>query len=812
MKRLLASFALTLASLPAWTSAVFDGTNDQLRGTFNSQYGDSLTIAVKIKIADHPNDAVSHVIAQLGDSNSSVNDSYSCRLGTTDNQLSMSSIDSGGTTTSATTIGFTDNTWFSIICTINNDDGSQAGNARTVVTDTNSGNNDTTRTVAGTLDDLGFGESLADTLDFTGRIAEVAIWDVDISGADETAYIANDCTANIDPTNLIGYWALIDDADDFTNEGTDTGGDLTASGNAAIDADHPTMGACSATPTFTSAPAIGTRTTSTIPVTFTSDMTGTVHGVSVTDGSGTPTCAEIDGETATGEYLYFHEAVTATVADTGTFSSYTDGTVRDGYFCIEEGASNYSSVASIANMYKIPAFTTPLTIASQTDTTYTSNSKVLDGPGLVDLVACVKDASAPSVAQTEAGAGGCIINGSEDDATGTMTLNPSGTAFPIYDLYYVGSYGGQSEAAVHALVDEYLDPPSGKQQITLTSVHATSPYFGTAVAAGDICTIDLVTSPNAYVVTDEVDGTISYAASGDNSRQIIQSSCYDVSSPANIDFTLVYNNQAPTVDENWPFPSEVLFQFGVNPAIDLTESSSDPELDDIDFTLTSGALPTDWVLTSETGIINDGTPGACGTYEFEITLTDTYGATTEVPNTVYIGPLVPDVVNQSEASAIAEIEGFCTLDAVEGTAEYSGTIAVGNVIRTDPVATTLVAPDQVVTYILSLGGGPPSFIGDASLLLAVDELMTPIVLEDRWDSNDTVTVTFQDALPTGLSVSANELIGTPTSCETVIATERGTVTGPFYAEVETTIVIGARINVVGMTEAAAIAAIEAACQ
>lgn len=545
-------------------------------------------------------------------------------------------------------------------------------------------------------------------------------------------------------------------------------------------------------PTFTAAPAVGTRTTSTIPVNFTSDTTGTVHGVAVTDGSATPTCAQIDAETATGGYKYFHEAVVATVADTGTFTSYTDGTLRDGYFCIEQGTNNYSTVASIANMYKIPAFTTLLTIASQTDTTYTSNSKVLDGPGTVDLVACVKDASAPSVAQVNAGTGGCIINGSEDDATGTMTLNPSGTAYPIYDLYYSGAYGGQVEAAVHALVDEPLDAPAGKQQLTLTSVHATSPYFGTAVVAGDICTIDLATDPGTgtalsitgatsanpisitstahglstghlvqfaslpgdfgtnlnglpfsitgtgsntftvavngtgfasytsggtatrvYPVTDEADGTVSYAAGGSEARQLIDSECYDVSAVANLSFLLVYNNAAPNVIDV-PGGADVFFdnalhEIGVDPPTDLSVLSEDFEGDDIDFTLASGTEPTNWVRNAETGIYSGGSPGACGHYSFTIRMTDIYGATTDVANTVDIGPLVPNVVGQTEATAITTIETLCTLDAVAGAAVSHRTIAEGNVVSTSPAIGTLVVPNQVVTY--SLSTGPAGVVG-----------------------------------------------------------------------------------------------------
>lgn len=388
----------------------------------------------------------------------------------------------------------------------------------------------------------------------------------------------------------------------------------------------------SATPTFTSAPAIGTRTTSSLPINATSDTTGTMYGGRLTDGSGTPTCDQLEAQTATGGVQYASEAVVATVADTLTFSSITDGTVTDGYFCIEDGSGNDSAVASIANMYKLPAFTTALTVASQTDTAYTSNSKILDGPGTVDLVACAKDASPPSVSQVEARTGGCIVNGATDDATGTMVLTITGTIFPIYDLYYVGSYGGQHEAAVHTLADESLDAPAGKQYVTLASVSATSwcdDFNDTQtpdIAAGDIIKIDLVTDPDGFTWTQGTDCDGNY--SGTSARQSLEYDIYDTSVGAYMaggPGTLWFNNQAPV----GPEANSIRYNFPLNSAITPINIASlcyDPEDDALTATNVS-ALPTGLSVSSS---LLQGTPTARGFFpNLVFSCTDITGETTE---------------------------------------------------------------------------------------------------------------------------------------------------------------------------------------
>lgn len=454
-------------------------------------------------------------------------------------------------------------------------------------------------------------------------------------------------------------------------------------------------------PVFTSAPAIGTPTTSAIPINFTSDTTGTVYGARLTDGSGTPTCDQLEAQTATGGVQYWSEAVVATVADNHSFSSITDGTVTDGYFCIEDGSNNDSAVASIADMYKLPAFSVSPSVSAQGDNDYTI-TKTLDGAGTVYCVVVPKDATAPSVTNVEAlqaSGGGLALATASDDATGTVTIGGS-LVFPINDLYCVGTYGSQHEAAVHTILDELLDVPSGKQRVILTSVDSTSPYSGQGPATGDYVTIDLVTTASSYNVTQDVDGTVSYAAGGDPARQFINASVYDVSAAANLYFLLVYNNLPPT-NEPPPFADPLLYERNVaSSSLDLAALALDPEGDAVVVTALD-TLPTGLAITLN---ILSGTPTVCDdTNIVTLQYLDQYGGTTLYDANFVIGAKVPNVINGSEAAAITAIEALCSLNATAGNTVHSDIYLAGKVVYTEPAVATVVAPDQEVLYHLSNG-------------------------------------------------------------------------------------------------------------
>lgn len=341
-------------------------------------------------------------------------------------------------------------------------------------------------------------------------------------------------------------------------------------------------------------------------------------------------------------------------------------------------------------------FTVNPTVTSRTTNSYTIGGTT-SGSVTVSAVACAKDSVAPTIAQVVAG--NCTGNVAALAAINEIWNGANdfilGGALPlkIYDLYVTEGTN------LVTLVDEALNIPAGKERTTLTSVHATSPYSGSAVAIGDICDTDAVTAPTSYLVTPEVDGTVSYASGGDNSRQIIESDCHDISASVILPFTQVYNNR--TCADNQPlFGSDFLYRKSVAmSALDIKAMCVDPEGDVVTATATS-ALPAG--LSIAAGLVT-GTPTTCGNTNTGFQWSDLYAATYTESNTFAIGDLVPNVADVAEATAITTIQAACSMTAVNGGNAHHPTIAVGNVVSTSPAIGTLVVPTQPVTYFLSIG-------------------------------------------------------------------------------------------------------------
>jgi hypothetical protein len=213
-------------------SFLFDGVNDSLAGTFSSTYGDPITIALFVKVTVHPA-AVTWLFA-TGNSSSSNDNSYANRLTSTDDAWSAiaRTTTNGSATKTAVNI---DGVWAGYV-------GKYTSNtSRTVYIQSlaNTATDTTSIVVPDVIQFLRAGTDFANGSDFSGRLAELAIWKIALSDAEITSYLAGTVASSIAASDLIGYWPL--SSADLTNLGVDTGGDLTASGNAAFDADHPTI-------------------------------------------------------------------------------------------------------------------------------------------------------------------------------------------------------------------------------------------------------------------------------------------------------------------------------------------------------------------------------------------------------------------------------------------------------------------------------------------------------------------------------------------------------------------------------------------
>jgi hypothetical protein len=213
-------------------SFLFDGTNDNLTGTLTSTYADPVTIACFIKVTNHP--VAQDVFVILGNSSSSNNDSYNIRSAGTDDSWSAQSTDSVAATNAATVASINiDGVWAGVVGVFS------SNTLRDVYVQSlaNTATDNNNLVVADVLQFIRCGEGMAGGQDFVGRIAELAIWNVALSNASITSYMAGTAASGIEAANLIEYVSM--STNSLLNLGTDAGGDLTAGGNAVFDADHP---------------------------------------------------------------------------------------------------------------------------------------------------------------------------------------------------------------------------------------------------------------------------------------------------------------------------------------------------------------------------------------------------------------------------------------------------------------------------------------------------------------------------------------------------------------------------------------------
>jgi hypothetical protein len=212
-------------------SYLFDGANDTMTGTFTSTYADPVTLACWIKITAHP--VAADALIYFGNSSSSTDESYATRTSTTDDAWSAISRTTLNGTATLSDVNV-DGVWAPIVGVFVSDDLRYiyAKSPQLVASDT------TSRAVADVLQFVRLGETFTAAQDFTGRMAEVAIWNVGLTTKDVTRYMVGVSASIIQPANLIGYWPLIVDSSTQQNLGVDATGDLTVT-SALVDADHP---------------------------------------------------------------------------------------------------------------------------------------------------------------------------------------------------------------------------------------------------------------------------------------------------------------------------------------------------------------------------------------------------------------------------------------------------------------------------------------------------------------------------------------------------------------------------------------------
>jgi hypothetical protein len=209
----------------------FDGANDTMTGTFTSTYNAyPCTLAVFLKITVHP--LASDNFLSFGNSSSSNNDSHKLQTASVDDRFWATSVDTTGS--EAVVDLNVDAVWAGLVGKFT------SATRRDIYIQAlaNTGSDTTSKVLANVMQFIRAGEGFTAAQDLTGKLAEMAIWDVALSDADITSYLGGTSASIIDAANLIGYWPLSASNATQANEGVDAGGDLTVTG-AVFDADHP---------------------------------------------------------------------------------------------------------------------------------------------------------------------------------------------------------------------------------------------------------------------------------------------------------------------------------------------------------------------------------------------------------------------------------------------------------------------------------------------------------------------------------------------------------------------------------------------
>lgn len=277
----------------------------------------------------------------------------------------------------------------------------------------------------------------------------------------------------------------------------------------------------SAAPAFSAGPTAGTPTSTTIPFTFTSDTTGTVKGVACPDGQAAPSVAQVIAGDCTGDVnaeATISEAVTGGVGDSGEFTGLDADTTYDNHFAID-ATTDSASISSVANITTASAgsaeFSDGPTVTPTTNG-YTISGTVTEENATVYAVACAPGDAAPNQSELEAGQCGggnsALIAASEawtEDSADSFALT-SANKPPRLDVY-VGCAGASGDCTLSTNADQDRSADSGQTIVALTSIAATSifdldSYYDPDVAAGDVVEHDDTTQNSGCAVSFEADG------------------------------------------------------------------------------------------------------------------------------------------------------------------------------------------------------------------------------------------------------------------------------------------------------------------
>lgn len=278
-------------------------------------------------------------------------------------------------------------------------------------------------------------------------------------------------------------------------------------------------------PTYSAGPTNGSFTDTTLPFTYTPDQNGTTYSAACTNGQTVTTFANLKAGTCSGGAAIGTgtDTSTAAVSDTVTITGLTAGTTYDVYIGHESTLGGQSAMSSLADRATTggggsPTFTVGPTETPIADGFNIAGTITCTGTCTVEAVACAPGDAVPTANEIEAGQCGggnaALMNASEvwTTAVGNDFNMTSANKPGRFDVYVSGT-NGTTDTSVNSLTDQDRAPRAGFAFIAHTSVSTTGicdldSSFNPDCATGDVFEYEDDTNEDA-------DCNVSFEADGD---------------------------------------------------------------------------------------------------------------------------------------------------------------------------------------------------------------------------------------------------------------------------------------------------------
>ena len=223
----------------------FDGVDDDLTGDLgaSNELAYPITIAHWVKYVDHP----VFFEGMLSLALNTANDGFLyTATSNADGRFAGSTHNGLNALFTLSTPTSLDNEWFAIVYV------ARSATDRQVYIDVrgNTATETTSYAASELYRKITVGASGYGDLEFLGNIAEVAIWNSDLSAdtADIDDYMAGTSADQIDNASLVGYWPL--NTDGGLSDASGNGGPTLTANGAVFDSDHPIITSGGVTPNY----------------------------------------------------------------------------------------------------------------------------------------------------------------------------------------------------------------------------------------------------------------------------------------------------------------------------------------------------------------------------------------------------------------------------------------------------------------------------------------------------------------------------------------------------------------------------------